>query len=315
MPFNNIISRTDAQALIPENVSNVMLTNLEAQSAALGLFTQIPLATNQTRFPVLSALPTAYFVSGDTGLKQTSEANWANKYINVEEIAVIVPIPESVADDVTFNIFDSVRPLMEQAIARTLDAAIFFGANKPASWPTDIAASAVAAGNVIARGTNPAAEGGIAEDINELLGTVEADGFNPNGFVAEGRFRSRLRGARDTTGQSLNETAGGVERVWNLPVQYAMPGLWPTGVNAAELFAGDWGQQIVGIRKDMTYKLLTEGVITDNTNAIVYNLPQQDMFALRLVFRVGWATANPINYTQSVEASRYPVAVLRSPAV
>ena len=27
--------------------------------------------------PVLSALPVAYFVNGDTGLKQTTEAAWA----------------------------------------------------------------------------------------------------------------------------------------------------------------------------------------------------------------------------------------------
>jgi hypothetical protein len=64
----------------------------------------------------------------------------------------------------------------------------------------------------------------------------------------------------------------------------------------------------------MTYKLITEGVITDNSGNIVYNLPQQDMVALRLVFRAAYAVANPINYQQGTEASRYPFAVLRSPA-
>src|SRR5688500_13424786 len=120
--------------MIPEQVSRVMLENLQNESAALTLFRRVPMATNQTRMPVLSALPTAYFVSGDTGLKQTTETNWANKYLNVEELAAIVPIPESVLDDAGFDVWGSIRPLLEQAIGRALDAAVFFGTNKPASW-------------------------------------------------------------------------------------------------------------------------------------------------------------------------------------
>src|SRR5688500_16528119 len=99
MPYNNIVSRAEGQALIPEAVSDAILTNLASQSAALNLFRRIPMSTAQTRMPVLSALPTAYFVSGDTGLKQSTEVNWASKYLNVEELAAIVPIPENVLDD------------------------------------------------------------------------------------------------------------------------------------------------------------------------------------------------------------------------
>lgn len=307
-----MISRSDAAALIPEEVSQAMLTNLEAESAALSLSTRIPVATNQTRFPVLSALPTAYFVSGDTGLKQTTEVNWANKYLNIEELAAIVPIPEAVLDDANFDVWGSVRPLLEQAIARALDAAILFGVNKPAAWPTDLVAAAVAAGNVRARGTATAAQGGIAEDFNQLFATVEADGFMVNGVATRTTYKAYLRGARDTSGQALADLAN--NSLWGEPLRFVTPGLWPTGLSAAEAIAGDWTQSVVGVRQDFTYKLLTEGVLTDNTGAIQYNLPQQDMVALRVVFRVGWQVANTINYEQAVEANRFPFAVMRSPA-
>lgn len=312
MPYNNVISRTDVQALIPEDVSNAMLTSLEAESAALSLSNRIPIATNQTRFPVLSALPTAYFVSGDTGIKQTTEVNWANKYINVEELAAIVPIPEAVLDDASFDVWGSVRPLLEGAIARALDAAILFGVNKPASWPTDVVAAAVAAGNVRARGTATAAQGGIAEDFNQLFATVETDGYQVNGVATRTTYKAFLRGARDTTGQALADLAG--MSLWGEPLRFVMPGLWPTGLSAAEAVAGDWSQSVVGVRQDFTYKVLTEGVLTDNAGVIQYNLPQQDMIALRVVFRVGWQVANTINYEEPVEANRFPFAVMRSPA-
>lgn len=310
MPYNSLVSRTDAAALVPEEVSTAMLTSLQAQSVVLELGQRIPLSRNQTRFPVLSALPTAYFVSGDTGLKQTSEAAWDNKYMYVEEIATIVPIPENVLDDAGFDVWGAIQPLMEAAISRTLDAAVIFGTSAPTTWATEgnLVGKAVAAGNVVARGTNAQAAGGIHGDISDVLGTLEADGYVPNGAVGNITLKARLRQVRATTGETIPLPG-------DLPApRYALPGLWPTGLSAAELLVGDFTKLVVGVRKDMTYKLITEGVITDNTGAIIYNLPQQDMVALRLVFRAAYAVANPINYQQSVEASRSPFAVLRSPA-
>lgn len=310
MPYNSLVSRTDTAALVPEEVSSAMLTSLEARSAVLELGNRIPMSRNQTRFPVLSALPTAYFVSGDTGLKQTTEAAWDNKYMYVEEIATIVPIPEAVLDDAGFDVWAAIQPLMENAIARTLDAAVIFGTNAPSTWATEgaLVTDAVAAGNVVARGTNNAAAGGIHGDLSDLLATLELDGYVPNGSVGNISLKGRLRQVRATTGETIPLPA-------DLPTPtYGLAGLWPTGTNAAELLVGDWTNLVVGVRQDMTYKLITEGVITDNTGAIIYNLPQQDMVALRLVFRAAYAVANPINYQQGTESARYPFAVLRSPA-
>ncbi len=211
---NQMITRSNVNALIPEQTSNAMLVNLNGQSAALQLFRRIPLATNQTRFPVLSALPVAYFVEGDTGLKQTSTVAWSNKYINVEELAVIIPIPEAVLDDSGFDVWGSIQPLMEEAICRTLDAAIFFGTGKPASWPTAIVPAAIAAGNHYTRGTNAANLGGLAEDLNQVIGLLEDDGYDANGIVATRSMRSKFRGARATDGQQLLDISGNVDSVW-----------------------------------------------------------------------------------------------------
>jgi HK97 family phage major capsid protein len=313
MPYANTVSRSNVSALIPEEATREIIQNVEDSSAALSLFRHVTMSTNQYRMPVLAALPTAYFVSGDTGLKQTTEMAWANKFLFAEELAVIVPIPEAVLDDSSFDIWGEIRPKIEEAVGRALDAAIFFGVNKPASWPTDVAASAVAAGNTYTRGTSTAALGGIAEDINQLMGTVEADGFNPNGFVTRTTYKARLRSARDTTGQKLLDV--GASSIEGEPLIYAMPGLWPTGSGSAEMFTGDWSQGIIAVRQDFTYKVLDQAVITDNsaTPVIQYNLAQQDMVALRVVARYAWQVPNPINYEQLTEASRYPFAVLRAP--
>ena len=285
-------------------------------SAALSLFPQRRLSRAQQRVPVLSVLPTAYFVAGDTGLKQTTEQQWANKFFNVEEIAVIVPIPEAVLADADYDIWGEIRPNIEEAIGRVLDAAIFFGTNKPASWPDAIATQAIAAGNVAVRGASTAAQGGIAGDLSNLFATIEADGYDVNGIIANRIYRGLLRQVRDTTGQKIAEVVHQVntDSAFGVPINYPMRGMWPTGASAVEAIAGDFQFGQIGIRQDMTFKLITEGVISDDTGAILINLPQQDSVAMRVVFRVAWQLKNPINYDQPTEANRNPFGVMRAPA-
>ncbi|ETK36133.1 phage major capsid protein [Microbispora sp. ATCC PTA-5024] len=314
MPYNSLTNRTDSAALIPEEVSNAMLGKATETSAVLQLFKRIPVGRAQLRLPVLSALPTAYFVSGDTGLKQTTEMSWANKYLNIEEIATIMPVPDNVLADVDANIWDEAMPLLTEAFGRTLDAAVFFGTNAPSSWPTNIASAATSAGNNVTE-SSTATSGAFFGSIDDAYEKVEADGYEVNGFVGSTAVKSKLRKARDSQGRKLDESrvAGNLMTIDGYPIVYPMRGMFATGSGSPRLFAGDWSQFVVGVRQDITMKILTEAVIQDNTGAIVYNLAQQDMTAIRLTFRVGWQVANTINNDQPVEASRYPVARIDIP--
>ncbi|HYJ33847.1 MAG TPA: phage major capsid protein [Candidatus Binatia bacterium] len=311
MAFTNLTSRSDAAALIPEEVSKEMLGKATEQSAVLQMFRRVPVGRAQVRFPVLSALPVAYWVTGDTGLKQTTEVNWTNKYLNIEEIATIMPVPDNVLADVDANIWDEAMPLLTEAMARTLDSAVFFGTNAPASFPTNINAAVTAAGNDTTEGS-AATAGGYFGDVDQVYGAVEADGFDVKGWVAATSAKSKLRTARDSQGRKLDtgRVSGAVDTLDGMPIAYPMRGLWPTASGSPRLFGGDWDQFVVGVRQDITMKVLDQAVIQDNTGAIVYNLPQQDMTAIRLTFRVGWQVSNTINNDQPVEADRYPVGSL-----
>jgi HK97 family phage major capsid protein len=318
VPYNNLTSRSDVGALIPEEVSNIMLGKATEQSAVLSMFRRIPVSAVQVRFPILSALPMAYWVTGDTGLKQTTEIGWTNKYLNVEEIATILPVPENVVDDLDRDIWDEAMPLLTEAFARTFDSAVFFGTNAPASFPQNVIAAAAAAGNVADVGS-AANTGGFMNDIDKVYGMVETDGFEVDGFLGAIAARPLLRQARDSTGQRLDSgrVSGDLRSIDGYPVQYPMRGLWPAaggaGVNGVALVAGAWRENfVVGIRKDITVKVLDQAVITDNTGAIIFNLPQQDMVAIRLTFRAGWQVKNTINNDNPNASTRYPVAYLRT---
>ena len=122
MPYNSIISRDDKAALIPEEVSAEIFETTPAQSAVLQLARRLPdMSRAQKRLPVMSALATAYFVTWDTGLKKTTEVNWENKYVDAEELAVIVPIPEAVVDDQDYDILGEIRPSIAEAFGKAID--------------------------------------------------------------------------------------------------------------------------------------------------------------------------------------------------
>ena len=80
----------------------------------------------------------------------------------------------------------------------------------------------------------------------------------------------------------------------------------------ALLVSGDWNKLVWALRRDITYKVLTEGVITDNANPrkILHNLAQDDMIALRVTFRMGWALPNPVNRVNPDDETRFPFAAL-----
>lgn len=316
--YDSLTTRTDVSPLIPEQVSESMLGKATESSVVLDLFRPIPVAGNSVRFPILSALPIAYWVVGDTGLKQTTEMSWANRYMTIEEIAVIMPLADNVMEDVAVDVWDEAEPLLVEAFARVLDSAVFFGVNAPAAFPTNIIAAAAAAGNYVDFGTSTTAQGGFMGDLDNLIGKVEEDGYDITEYLAVVSTRSKIRKARDTTGQKVdgNRVGSDLKSLDGVPLRYPMRGLWPAsggvGVNGVALIGGDFTNFLVGVKRGIEYKLITEGVITDEDGNIVYNLPQQDMQAVRLKFRVGWQVSNTINNDNPTEGTRYPVAYMRT---
>ena len=305
----NSISRTDLSGLIPEPVTREIIQGVTEGSAVLSMGRKLPNMTSKTvAMNVLDALPTAYFVNGDSGTKQTTKMAWDKKTIYAEEIAVIVPIPEAVLDDSNYDIWGEVRPRLVEAFGKVIDAAILFGTNKPSTWRAGIVATATASSNTV----TPTSD--IFEDImgvDGLIAKVEADGYMPNGVMAGIPMRAKLRGVEDTTHQPIFKQDFQSKTQYSLDgmrMEFPMNGAFDT--TAAQMIVGDWNQLVYAIRQDITFKIFTEGVVQDPSDgSIVYNLMQNDMVALRAVMRLGWEIPNPINAFNASNSTRCPFSV------
>jgi len=321
MPFNSVISRTDATALIPEDVSAEILANVPQMNPIMQVARQLPnMSRSQRRLPVLGSFASAYFVSGDTGLKQTSDVNWENKYIDAEELAVIVPIPEAVLDDADYDIWAQVRPEIERALSRAITGAVLYGTNIPASWTTNIGAAGIVAGSTAAGHTISAAAyadlyeailGETAAGVDGLFMLPEGDGYMVTGSIAHMSMRGALRNVRDANGNPIFKTNMQDATRYELdgsPLFFPTDGSMVAG--SSLLISGQWDQLVYSMRQDITYKVLDQAVIQDGAGNIIYNLAQQDMVALRAVIRLGFALPNPPTYMNETDATRFPFAVL-----
>lgn len=291
----HITSRADAEAIIREQVVSTIFQDAPKQSVFMGLAKKLPnMTSNQTRIRVLDFLPTAFWVNGDTGMKQTSNQAWDNVYINAGELAVIVPIPEAVLDDAEFDIFGEITPRVNEAIGQKVDSAIIFGSNRPAEWQNDIITLARQAGNNVPVGASPDYYKLIMEE-NGVIANIEESGYMATGALAAMGMRAKLRGIRATDGTPIfkSDMQGTTQYALDgAPMYFPQNGSFDSSI--AQLVVGDFKQAVYSIRQDITVKILDQGVIQDpSTKEIVYNLAQQDMVALRVVFRMGWALPNP----------------------
>ncbi len=323
MPYDSNISRSDADALMPEDAVREIFAT-PPQSSVIGQLARKlrDMQRGELRMPVMSALPQAYFV-GEKGrspqtfgpIKQTSEAAWENKYIHAEEIAVILPVPESVVEDMDYPIWEETLPYVREAIYGKLDYSVLFGTQNvdvPANWPNGILVAMPAAHRVPV--------GSVGEDLyDDLMGVggvlsqVEEDGYFVSGHVAALGMRARLRGLRTEDGLPI------FVQDMKAKTPYALDGsplVFPRngGFDPAEALqiSGDFEQLVWSIRQDIRVKVLTEGVITDNSTPrqIIHNLAQDDMIALRVTFRAGWQLPNPPNRVNPDNNTRYPFAAL-----
>jgi HK97 family phage major capsid protein len=320
----------DALPLIPQEVANEVIKGITETSATLSLFRRLPNMSSRTlRMPVLNSMGAASFISGTVddsltegadfeptavtgetgvpGLKDTHQMAWKNVYINAEPLAIILPIGEDVLEDSQYPIWDEIQPRIEEAFGIAIDNAVIWGQKRPTSWPSGIVPTAISRGFTFAEGTGA----DLGEDASELMGVLEAVGYNPTGWIIDPTAKKDLRNLRDSNGNPLFAPSlrqGDSNTFWGLPIEYVRNGTMRS--NAARFIVGDMNQAVYSIRTDMRFKLFTEGVITDSTGAVVANLMQNDMVALRVVMRLGWAVPNPIHALGTNRATKYPFAVM-----
>ena len=104
--------------------------------------------SDKTKIRVLDSLPIAYFVdeTANNGRKKITKMAWDKVFINIAELAVIIPIKENLLNDTSIDLWAEIKPRVVEAFARKIDDAMFFGTDKPTEWRKGLVPSVIEAG-------------------------------------------------------------------------------------------------------------------------------------------------------------------------
>ena len=312
--FNDLITRSDVP--IPTEEVGELIKVMPEESVLLRRARRQPMSTKTVKQTIMTTFPDAYWVDGDTGLKQTSKQSFAQPTMTAEELAVIAVVPDAVIDDSSLPIWETLRPYLAEAIGKKVDQAAIYGIDKPTSWPLALVPGAIAAG-VITPGNLAATPADQRKDAGQLVADLglkmaRSAGANLSGLIAQAGTGWELDRIRDADRRPIYDGVAGALR--GVPFDELKNGAWSdvgTGDTAIPLIGVDWSQVYVGIRQDITVKMLDQAVISDADGKVIFNLAQQDAKALRIVFRVGYQAVMPVNHQQLDPTKRFPAGVIR----
>ena len=294
------ISRSEVATLIQEGYADTLLTSAEEASTALAAFPNVPMGTKLTHLPVLATLPEADWVSesatDSAGVKPTSQVTWEDRTLVAEEIAVIIPVHENVLDDATVDILGQLARSGGQAIGKKLDQAVLLGIDKPASWVSPaLLPAAVAASQTVAVVDGNANTSDIPGAVNQVAEMVATEGWAPDTMVSSLALRYRVANLRNADGDPIfrDESFAGFRTFFN------RNGAWDT--DSATALIVDSSRVRIGVRQDITVKLLTEATV----NGI--NLAERDMVALRFKARYAYVLGTAAT---SMGANKVPVGAV-----
>lgn len=309
------LTRDRAEAALARQESFEIIELATRQSAVLAAGNTVQMRGETLRVPVLGALPSAEFVGESSqgalstegvDIKPKSTAQIDTLTLKARTLATIIVVPEEVLEDDEAGLSSLIQTRAAEAIGAKMDEAVLFGsADKPADWPTSIVPAAIAAGRFVTEGASV----DLAGDINLAWAEVEDSDFDINVQMASRRIRARLRGLRDAENapifvSSLRDDAQ-AESVYGEPIFFVRNGSWDN--SEATLIVGDSRHMHIGLRSDVSYKMLTEAPVTDG-DGNVYSLAERDLVAVRARFRAAFEVSVPVSRDQT--ANPYPFAVV-----
>jgi len=276
------INRTTSGVQLPPAVSSEIWQSAQSQSAVMQLARQIPLPGAGVSVPTITGDPTAQWVA-ETARKPVSRGTMGFKNIRGYTLAVIEPFSNQFRRDLP-GLYQALVNRLPGVLAKEFDRTVFFGAAPGSDFDTFAGINSVSVAN-----------GGDSDAYDGFLAALAAGataGSQVTGWALSAQGEIAALSARDGNGRPLFtsdlQNEGSIGRILGRPAYQsgAVYGAAASGVAETVGFAGDWDSALWGLVEGVTISVSDQATLNDGDTVI--NLWQQNMFAVRVEFEVGF---------------------------
>jgi hypothetical protein len=282
---------TDFEGMVPRSVSSEFLEAIARESIVLELANVQRMSEATQALPIVSFMPQAKFTSSRYGgRKPATKIEWSHEELVPAEIAATLAIPENWIGDAGFDVWGNVRPTLVTALSRLIDDAILFGNGEPPGW--------LATGVVGAVG-DPVEGADALAAIDAGFSQVEESGFDVTGIGSRVSIKSAIRQEYRVIG----ETPATVPTLAYAGVPIVTSPEWDTTI--ADALVGDWRYLLVGVREDISFRTSDDAILQDDAGEIIANSFQDNLVALKVWMKLGYALGTPVLPDNSGNASAF----------
>lgn len=297
------MNRNTTGVVLPTEVSSEIWKKTIEESAVMQLSRRIDLPGAGMEFPMITGEPEANWVN-ETDKKPISNHSTGSKKMKGYTMAVIVPFSNQFRRDAA-RLYDEMVASAPKSLGTKLDKTVFGGDTKPGELFDTMA---------------DVASVDIESDTWKGLVTADAmvsagDGIL-NGWAIAPQAKTMLLTATDTQKRPLfinsMTSDNSVPALMGQPT-HVKKGVYIAGKAAipasgdkaavpavpAQLgFAGDWSSALYGVVEDIKTSIAEQATITIDGEPV--NLWEQNMFAVRFEFEVGFRMKYPEHFVKLV---------------
>ena len=293
-----LLEGTDASGgyLVRDTYGETLQNKIQREAAALSLANVSRVPGKREKYTVYAGRPTAAFVN-EAAAKGVTGAEFAEVVIDVKKIATNVLFTQELLEDAREDPTVLVSADVNAAFGDLVDAHLL-GYQAGSSITTQF--------NSALRSTTSTVEyvqanpDGIARAVSAAIGTIEANGGQPNGLILNPDARQVMRDARsasDATTPIFTDGFGGRENdsFYGLAARYStnLPTLSGTAAAGRVVgIVGDFSHLRVAMRKDVTVRSSDQATV--DVSGTLHHLWQQNKVALQWEMRLG-AVAHDLN--------------------